>query len=344
MNYEMTKSDRVYFYVNGPSRLLMAGVIANEQYKQAEKHLILLDQFGYNYDRLLPVLGNDFKSINRLKLRARKYSHINQFFSCYFGRFSGLRHVFKPRSDVILFGLRSPAQKFIIRYNKALKNRVLIYAESLAVDKYFLSGRGDGWTTRFLRRLFRRAFDYQRDYDVFYLFCKDVYAGSPYSGNIEQMYDLFGSKTFYRYAKKLTSHLDIIALAQHEIVLLGQPLSNFDNVIQRADEEKLLMDIVGDHKVLVLPHPNEILKDDNKYNVLPNATVLIEKVPSDLILALIKPRKTVTFSSTIGVTYALSNPNAESYFFPIFRSQAAMLSRYKEHVPNMVIDESHVLG
>jgi hypothetical protein len=161
----MTKSKRVYFFVNGPSRLLMAAVIAQEQYKNTEKHLILLDQYGYDYTNILPLIENDYQSIQRLKLKAQKYSEVNQLLDCYFGRFPTLRHLFQPESDVVLFGLRSPVQKFIIRRNKALKNRILIYAESLAVDRYFLPTPEEGVLKATLRKLFSRAFDYQRDYD-----------------------------------------------------------------------------------------------------------------------------------------------------------------------------------
>jgi hypothetical protein len=192
----MTKSKRVYFFVNGPSRLLMAAVIAQEQYKNTEKHLILLDQYGYDYTNILPLIENDYQSIQRLKLKTQKYSEVNQLLDCYFGRFPTLRHLFQPESDVILFGLRSPVQKFIIRRNKALKNRILIYAESLAVDRYFLPTPEEGVLKATLRKLFSRAFDYQRDYDHFYLFCKEVYANSPYSEKNDQMFDLFGSSSF----------------------------------------------------------------------------------------------------------------------------------------------------
>lgn len=185
---------------------------------------------------------------------------------------------------------------------------------------------------------------YQRDYDYFYLFCKEVYADSPYSEKNDQMFDLFGSSSFYKYAEQLTAHLKLDALEQYDTVLFGQPLSNFDNVMKRSDEEEILRDIIGDRKVLVLPHPNEILGADNKYQVLPNATVLIANVPSDLITALLKPRKTITFSSTIGITYALSNPKTTNHFFPIYGSQATMLFRYQQYIPNIIIDESHVIA
>ncbi len=324
----MTAPRRVYFFVNGGPRLLMAAVIGQELYPDTEKHVILLDQFGYNYENLLPVVGPDFSEIHRLPIRTRNYSHLDQLISCYFGRYSSIRKIFEPNSDVILFGLRSPAQKFIIRLNRALGNRGLIFAESLAVDRYFTARPAESVFKRSARRLLSRAFEYQHDYDAFHLFCKAVYGDSPFAPKLEQMFDLFSSSAFRCYAEQLTSHVDIDSLRQHDLVLLGQPLSNFDDRMERSEEEAILRSIVGERKVLILPHPNEILGADNKYGILPNATVLEAKVPSDLILSLTRPKETITYSSTIGITYAISNPNATSRFYPIDGTHASMLHRF----------------
>ena len=85
----------------------------------------------------------------------------------------------------------------------------------------------------------------------------------------------------------------------------GQPLSNFDGLVSEEKEISMLRQILADQKVLVLPHPNEILGKKNKYSSLVNVEVLKSKVPNDLLLGKIKPTKTITYGSTISLTYAL---------------------------------------
>ena len=47
---------RVYFYVNGTPRLVQSCLIAIRNYPNIPKHLILLEQYGYNYDHVLPLV------------------------------------------------------------------------------------------------------------------------------------------------------------------------------------------------------------------------------------------------------------------------------------------------
>ena len=121
-------------------------------------------------------------------------------------------------------------------------------------------------------------------------------------------------------------------------------MSNFDDRLSRAEEEALLQRIVGDRNVLVLPHPNEILDENNKYDVLPGATVFRGKFPNDLLLARLRPKTTLTYSSTLGLTYAINNPESHNHFYPLYRSQLAMLQRYQEHIPNVRVSDAHVIG
>lgn len=224
-----TMKENVYFFSNGMPRLLMSIVIAEELYKDQKKYRILLDQFGYNYNMLQPLIEPHFERIFWLKVSAKRYTHINQFLNVYFNPYLKLRKLFKRNSEMVLFGIRSPVQKFIIRHNRRLGNSMMVYAEGLAVDRYFVP-RGDTTVWRkWMRRLFRRAFDYQHDYDKFHVFVKDVYRQSKLYDKLETIFDLYGSPAFSKYASSMASDLNMGEIAGFNSVFFGQPLSNFDN-------------------------------------------------------------------------------------------------------------------
>lgn len=334
--------ENVYFFANGMPRLLMSSVIAETMYERQKKYLILLDQFGYNYDTLLPSVEPLFEKILRLKISAKRYSHTDQFLSVYFKPYLCLRKFFKPNSEVVLFGFRSPPQKFIVRHNRRLGNSVQVYAEGLAVDRYFVPRTDDNLLRSWGRRLFPCAFDYQHDYDKFHLFNKDVYKQSPWYDKLETMVDFYGNPAFSKYALVLTSELNLDEIGKYDTVFFGQPLSNFDNIMSREAEEKILAKIVGDRGVLILPHPNEILGNSNKYGSLRNGLLYRSSVPNDLLLWKLRPKVTITYSSTIGVTYAMTNPNSTNYFYPIRQQQYDMLSKYQELLTNIIVSEEFV--
>ena len=149
------------FYVNGPARLLMASIIAEEYYPDERKTLKLLDQFGYDYSGLLPHVKSMFDRILFVKGYERHYSHLAQFVGTYGRRYSELSDAFNSGEHAILFGLRSPIQKHIISRNRELGNTIDIYAESIAVDRDFDNGfDAEGLPRKPARRTMARAFDY----------------------------------------------------------------------------------------------------------------------------------------------------------------------------------------
>ena len=253
-------SREVFFYVNGMSRLLMSCVIGDELYPDDRKHLILLHQHPHgSYDALLRHVQQSFVRVHHLHIARWRYSHRDQFFNTYFNRYRELRRLFRPGSEVILFGIRTPVQKFIVRYNRALGNTVKVYAGSLFSDRYFVR-REDKWLRRIVRRLFARAFDYQHDYDVFYVFDKDVHRDSPWHAKLENMFNLYGSLSFRKYAGMATSDIDLHEISGYDTVFFGQPLSNPAGLLRRDEEEAMLHAIIGERRILILPHPNEILR------------------------------------------------------------------------------------
>ncbi|MDP3174711.1 MAG: hypothetical protein Q8M88_09790 [Phenylobacterium sp.] len=338
-------NEDVFFYVNGPARLLMSCVIADELFPNHRKHLILLDQFGYRYEGLLPHLADRFERVIRLPLPAERYSHADQFIGTYFNRFPQLRSFLRPDSTVILFGIRSPAQKFMVSYAKRLNCRVEIYAESLAVDRYFTARPSETVVTALGRRLFRRAFDYQHDYDVFYVPDPDVYQDSPWRSKLAKMFDLYGAPSFRRYAELLTREVDLTGLDLYDTVLLGQPLSNYETFLTPSQEEAMLQTMIGERAVLVLPHPNERLDPGrDKYRVLPNAKVLKGEIPSELLLLALYPKETITFYSTASVNYAMMNKSSVNLFYPIHKTKFDMLCRFQRSLPNMVVSSDFLIS
>lgn len=329
---------RVYFYVNGTPRLVQSCLIAIRDYPNMPKHLILLEQYGYNYDHLLPLVRDLFDQIHVLKIENNKYSHINQWINVYFNPFIKLRKVFQVNSEVVLFGIRSPVQKFIIRFNKALENRVVVYAESLAVDRYFFPKHGKGGLVRtFMKKLFSRAFEYQHDYDEFHVHIKAMYKNSPWLNKLCDMGNLFDTEADVFAGRFLTEDA-LTPLRKFDVIFFGQPLESFYD--DYGQEQEVLKKIIGNKRVLIIPHPIE--KNLEKYQVLPNVLVYRATVPVELLLLKLSPSLTITYHSTAGIQYAKMNPTAKSQFYPLNQHQLSTLKRYQEFLPNIVIDEQFV--
>lgn len=332
----------VYFYVNGLARLVMACAIADQHYADCRKHLILLYQHRYNYDSVLPQVRHLFASVLELHISNRTYSHRYQLFNTYLNPYFPLRRLFKPNSEVVLFDISSPVQKFIVRRNKRLGNRVVVYAESLAVDRCFVSpGKHELWR-RLARRIFTRAFAYQHDYDVFYVHNTAVYQDAPSAKKLRPIADLYLSPSFARYAEILTAHLPLESLKEFDLVFFGQPLSNYHHFLSREEEERMLHEIIGEKRALILPHPNERLDIDNKYSSLKNAQVLRSAISNELLLLRLRPRITMTFGSTIALNHAITMPESMNYFFPVMRSHLGVLQKYVHHMSNIHIDNRFV--
>ena len=329
------------FYVNGPARLLMAAIIAEEYYPDEPKTLILLDQFGYDYNGLLPHVESLFDRIVFIKGYERRYSHLAQFVGTYGRRYTELSNVFGSDEHAVLFGLRSPIQKHIIQKNRELGNTIDIFAESIAVDRYFDNGFDTETLPRKMaRRLMARAFDYQHDYDRFFMHVPELYSDSPHAPKFRKMPQLFQTPAAAKYAEILLHGIDLSALEGYDTVFFGQPLSNHERFMSPAQEEEILRQIVGDRKVLVMPHPNERLEPRNKYDVLPNAYVVPAGMPNFLICQRLELRHTITYSSTIGIDYALSRPNSENLFYPVMTNALNVLKQYARHVPNIKVKDS----
>lgn len=334
----------VFFFVNGLPRLIMACAIADEYFAGCRRHLILLNQHGYRYDSVLPKVRHAFSEVMQFRVSYNSYSHWRQFIHTYFDSFPSLRGLFTPNSAVVLFDISSPVQKFIVRRNKRLGNRVVVFAESLAVDRCFVRPDGRDRWRGLVRQLLPRAFAYQHDYDVFYVHNTAIYENTPYITKLRPIADLYRSASFAKYASLLTADLPIERLQDHDCVFLGQPLSNFDAVLSRAEEERMLHDIIGSRRALVLPHPNERLEENNKYSGLKGSHVFRSGVPNELLLLRLRPKLTMTFASTMGINYASMVPDSMNLFFPISREQAKLLQRYAPHLPNIEVDDRFIVG
>lgn len=332
----------VFFYVNGLPRLIMACAIADEYFAGCRRHLILLNQHGYRYDALLPKVRHNFSEVLQFRVSYNSYSHWRQFFHTYLDPFPSLRGFFKPDSTVVLFDISSPVQKFIVRRNKRLGNRVVVFAESLAVDRCFVGPDGSDKWRGIARMLLPRAFAYQHDYDVFYVHNTAIYENTPYISKLRPIAGLYQSASFARYATLLTAELPIEKLQEHDCVFLGQPLSNFDAVLDRAEEESMLHDIIGKRRALILPHPNERLEENNKYSGLKGSWVFRSGLPNELLLLRLRPKLTMTFASTMGINYASMVPDSKNIFYPISSEQLNLLRRYAAHLPNVEVDDRFI--
>lgn len=329
----------VTFYVNGPARLLMSSVIADEHFSGYRKYLILLNQFGYEYGTLLKHVRDRFEDVFSLKLPDRKYTHWGQWRDVYLRDFPDLRAFVRPDSRLVLFGIRSPVQKFLINLTKAAGNSVDVYAESVSVDRYFVERKSDGLIRGGIRKAFPRAFEFQHDYDRFFVLDPEMYRASPHFAKLRSIKGIYESNSFNKYARMLTSDIDLSDACKFDLVFLGQPLSNFDNFMSQAEEISILKSILGDRPVLILPHPNENFKRSNKYDCLPNARTLRAGIPSELILLSMMPKKTITYSSTCALNYAMMNPLSSNQFYPVFLDHYKMLVRYEAALPNIDVSD-----
>ncbi len=192
-----------------------------------------------------------------------------------------------------------------------------------------------------MRRLLRRAFAYQHDYDVFYVLNPKLHATSPHRKKLARMFDLYGSDSFRRYSAIYAKDIDLSQIDGHDEVLLGQPLGPLGSPEEvREHERRILMKMVGDRRVLVLPHPIERANDDlEKYRALPNATVFSAGVPSELLLLRLRPSATHTYASNAAVNYAMMHPGSKNYFYPVYRSRLNTLLALRKSLPNLIVSD-----
>lgn len=347
----------VVFFANGPARLLMSCLIAEEIYPdRASRRLFLLDQYGYRYDSMLSVAREIFSSVSFVHQSTRRYSHLDQVLRVYLGRYPELRRAVTPGAEVVLFGLRSPVQKYLQRRARVVGATLRVWAEGMAIDRVFQPRDDEPWRG-LLRRVLRRAFEYQHTYDTFYVFAREMYRDHPAYARLRDMPPLFTSRNAEKLAERIVDPADVTDLDElrtFDEVFFGQPLSEGDGPIDRDTETAMLGEILGDRKVLVLPHPGEeaALQADppdrgggvwkGKYDGLPGARVVRGDLPNDLLLLRLRPRRTSTWASTIGLTYAASHPESMNVFYPVDRVGLATLERYREHLPNIEIDDRFV--
>jgi len=337
-------AEAVYFYANGLPRLLLSCVLGSELFADRPRHLVLLHQYGYRYDALLPFVRREFDRVYHLRLRARRYSHLDQLLNAYFNPYPRLRRFFAPGGRLALFGLRSPAQKFLVRHNRQLGNGVDVFAESLAVHRYFAPPPRSP-LRRALAGLLPRAFEIQHDYERFFVYEPEIYGDTPHAPRLRRMLDLIGAPSFPRYARHLLGDHEPRRFGDVDVVLLGQPLSNFDGALAPDAEERLLREMIGDARALVLPHPNERLADGvGKYRVLPNARVAPPGGLSEAWLHALRPRRTMTYFSTASLHYARWNRDSVNQFFPLYRSQHDLLVRLREKLPNLEVSDRFVVA
>lgn len=339
------QSGTVCFFANGAPRLVLAAALAGEEYRNHTKHLILLNQYGYCYDDVLPRVRSQFDRISEIALTQTHYSHQSQFYQTYLKSYRDVNKLISPGDNLVMFGIRSPLQKQLLKQIKRYGGEVDIYAESLAIERYFTPKSDDNIVVRLLRRLFAQAFSYQHDYDRFFVYFPDRYKASPEYEKLREMPDIFSKGEFMRLAKDFFSESAGLEqqLDSFDSCFFGQPLSNFDGLISKQVEVSMLRKILNDRKVLVLPHPNEVLGVDNKYSHLPNAKLLECDIPNDFILTQWRPARTFTYGSTIGLTYALHNPDSKNFFYPVFESQYHELNSYKQYLSNIEVSNEFIV-
>ena len=129
----------------------------------------------------------------------------------------------------------------------------------------------------------------------------------------------------------------------YDAVLLGQPLGPLGSPEEiRAKEQQMLLKIVGDRRVLVLPHPVELANGElDKYCVLPNAKLFSTGVPSELLMLRLKPATTFTYASNAAINYAMMNPRSKNYFYPVYRSRLSMLRTLQKSLPNVIVSDEY---
>lgn len=343
MHIAGNQAPRVCFFVNGPPRLVLATALAGDDYRDYEKHLILLNQFGYRYDHILPHVGNLFDRVSEISLPQKRYSHISHFYQTYLKSYKAVDKLIHPGDNLVMFGIRSPMQKHLLKRVKSHGGEVSIYAESLAIERYF-SAKDDNPLVGLLRRIFSSAFSYQHDYDRFFVYFPERYSASPWFDKLREMPDIYQKSEFKRLSREFLRRSPEVlqSLGSSDCCFFGQPLSNFDGLMELENEVSMLKKIMGNKKALVLPHPNEVLGEGDKYSHLSNLDVINCDIPNDFILTKWRPSRTYTYGSTIGLTYALHNPDSKNYFYPVFNSQFLELSKYKQFLNNIEVSSEFV--
>lgn len=330
------RPETILFYVNGPARLLMAAIIKDEFYPEAQATLVLLDQYKYKYDQLLPFVEKQFDQIVVLKIPVPKNTIFTDFSFTYLQRHRNLQNLVDQSDRTILFDLRSPVQKTLARYSVAAGHPVDVYAESIAVSRTLDQPLRDRIDIGLYRRLFPKAYGIPHVYDRFFVHVPEAFSGSPWASKIERMTPLLTLPAGQKYVDLILRDVDLSLYQGFDTVFFGQPLSNFDGMMSQAEEEALLLKILGDRRVLILPHPGEQLGENNKYRVL-NALVMPQGLPNTLIIEKLRPKTTLTYSSTIGLEYAVIHPETSSQFYPVTAPSLALLHRYQPHVPGMKV-------
>lgn len=332
----------VLFYINGPARLLMAAIIRKEFFADQKATAVLLDQFNYSYDALLNDVSDSFDEVIHLKVPVRKNTVGSDIYLTHFWRNRYLRTLAGDADTLVLFDIRSPIQKKLARYSKSAGNGVDIYAESIAVTRTLDPRPAEKLPRRVFRQCFSDALEIPHVYDRFFVHVPGIFDGSEHSAKIRQLPPLLRLPAGQNIVERLLSGTDLEPFADFDTVFFGQPLSNGDGLISREEEESILVDMIGDQRVLIMPHPNEVLQKDNKYNALPNARLLPPGYPNALVLEQIRPRKTITYSSTLAIEYAILHPETHSEFYPVTGRMFDMLNRYEPHFPTMTVHRTFV--
>lgn len=165
----------------------------------------------------------------------------------------------------------------------------------------------------------------------------ELYSASPHAPKFRKMPRLFQMPSAAKYADIPLRDIDLSALEGYDTVFFGQPRSIHERFISPEKEAEILRQILGERKVLIMLYPNERLTPRNKYKVLPNAYVLPAGMPNLLICQRLEQRHTITYSSTIGIDYALSRPESENLFFPVLTKSLYALEGYARHIPNIEV-------
>jgi len=334
----------VLFFINGPARLLMATILRDEFFPNQRATAVLLDQFNYSYDAQSSDVASAFDDVIYLTVPVKRNTVMSDLYLTYLWRNRYLRQLARSADTLVLFDIRSPIQKKLARYSKAAGNAVDIFAESIAVTRTLDPRQSESVPRRVFRQCFKAALKTPHIYDRFFVHIPGVFEGSEHSDKLLKLPPLLQLPTGRDCVERLLDGIDLGPYTGFDTVFFGQPLSNGDGLISRKEEEKLLLEMIGDQHVLVMPHPNEVLGNDNKYNVLPNAKLLPLGHPNILVLEKIRPQKTITYSSTLAIEYAILHPETRSDFYPVTERMLKMLGRYEPHFSKMNVHRTFVQG
>lgn len=330
------------FYINGPARLLMAAIIRKEFFPDQKATAVLLDQFNYTYDALLNDVGNLFDEVHHLTVPVKKNTVVSDIYLTYFWRNRYLRQLARSADTLVLFDIRSPIQKKLARYGKSVGKSVEIFAESIAVTRTLDPRPSESLPRRAFRQGFKDAMKIPHVYDRFFVHVPSIFENSEHRGKIRQLPPLLRLPAGQKVVEKLLSETNLEPFADFDTVFFGQPLSNGDSLISHEEEQRILVDIIGDQRALIMPHPNEVLHKKNKYDILPNAQLLPPGCPNALVLEKIRPRKTITYSSTLAIEYAILHPDTHSDFYPVTEQSLNLLERYEPHFSKMNVHTNFV--